>query len=726
MPPLTLPVQPGQPKPQPVDEVLEKLNKLSIDVALSGDIDEYLTKAIEIAGIALNVTSAYYVLYDLDGGVEIVIAEYFSEFANEKELESDLNIPYSFENNFGDPTEWEDTGYFVQHIDDPDLREVEREHLLEYGGKSSIGLPVLGKEGLLGCLELWESRQVRHFTQEEINLLQTIANNIGHNVTITQLFQELQQRNAILQTLNQISAEVALSMETESVLTSIVEATVKALGMTSGYIGDWNPVEKTSTIRAEYFGEKASVAERVSDLGEVYNLGLDLGDAYSWIEQPNHYYIQHIDDPNLDPLDRKHMIQYGAKSTIGASIVTQEKTIGYIELWESRQKRKFSEKDIELLQAIANQVGQNILNAQLFEALSQSQVRFQQLSEATFEGVAIHRQGMILDVNASLCDMFGMSEATMLSLNLTELFHESACDILQEQFKNPSVLPIEIEGKTATGELFFAEVVSRFLTETTQVTAIRNITVRKTAEAALTTAKAELEASRLKNEFMAVINHELRTPVSAILALADMLNMGVGKVESAKFVDSIIQQAETMQTLVEQLLDQAKLEAGQMKAEIAPFAVVDLIRDLEMTMEKRVLDKGLALQFVVGAEMPAILLSDRWHLNRILTNLIGNAIKFTDTGEILVEFCREGSTHWTIRVCDTGSGIRAEEKEEVFQSFNQGKRFEPTRHHGGIGLGLSIVKRLTELLNGSMILESVVGRGSIFSLTFPNNQVVKV
>ena len=234
----------------------------------------------------------------------------------------------------------------------------------------------------------------------------------------------------------------------------------------------------------------------------------------------------------------------------------------------------------------------------------------------------------------------------------------------------------------------------------------------------------EAELDRMKSAFVSMASHELRTPLNAILGYTDMLKVGVyGALsdDQQNALERIAANTKRMLGLVNNLLDQAQIEAGKLTLYIGPFAIHDLLADLEATMGVLAISKGVEFSYTVE-NLPDVLLGDPQRLNQILVNLVGNAIKFTDQGYVRVRAYRHDETHWALQVSDTGAGIPKEAHSYIFEAFRQVD--DPiTRKYTGSGLGLSIVKQLTTLMGGEITLVSDVGQGSTFTIILPLNPI---
>jgi signal transduction histidine kinase len=245
---------------------------------------------------------------------------------------------------------------------------------------------------------------------------------------------------------------------------------------------------------------------------------------------------------------------------------------------------------------------------------------------------------------------------------------------------------------------------------------------RRQAEAQLAGARDQaLAASRLKSQILSNISHDARTPLNVIMARVEMLQMGLYGVLSEKqneVIGAINAQAVSLLEFIKNLLDQAQMEAGQLKLNEVAFET-DMLADYVASLRPLTQAKGLKLTCETSPDLPPTLLGDPERLKQILSNLVGNAIKFTQEGGITVCFRRADSAHWALDVSDTGPGIPVQEQKHLFEAFWQGDG-SLTRENGrGVGLGLSIVQQLTTAMNGQIQVKSEMGKGSTFTVTLP-------
>lgn len=233
------------------------------------------------------------------------------------------------------------------------------------------------------------------------------------------------------------------------------------------------------------------------------------------------------------------------------------------------------------------------------------------------------------------------------------------------------------------------------------------------------TREAELE--KLKSTFVAIVSHELRTPLNAVLGYAEMFKESVYGPMNDKQInmaDRIMKNTQRLLNLINDLLDQAQMEAGKLTINIAPLKPAELLEIVHNLLDKTASDKHLRLTSEIDRDLPEVLSGDAARLQQILVNLVTNAIKFTDQGEVRVRLLRSADTKWDIEVEDTGQGIPEADLPYIFDTFRQVES-AATRLHGGFGLGLAIVRQLVHLMSGEIKVQSQVQFGSRFIITLP-------
>jgi len=253
--------------------------------------------------------------------------------------------------------------------------------------------------------------------------------------------------------------------------------------------------------------------------------------------------------------------------------------------------------------------------------------------------------------------------------------------------------------------------------------AARDVTERKQVEAELKQAKAVAEsASRTKSDFLASMSHEIRTPMNAIMGIADLLAKTPLSPQQDKYVQIFRRNGDNLLNLINDILDLSKVEASQLELEQTGFSLNDLLEKVTEMVAVRAHEKGLVLASDIAPNVATNLVGDPTRLRQVLLNLIGNAIKFTEAGEVSLRVTPDGNaavpTALRFTITDTGVGIPEAKVNGVFERFTQADS-STTRRFGGSGLGLTISKRLVELMGGRIWVESIVGKGSVFSFALP-------
>jgi PAS domain S-box-containing protein len=418
--------------------------------------------------------------------------------------------------------------------------------------------------------------------------------------------------------------------------------------------------------------------------------------------------------------------------------------------------------DSEFMVGLANLAGlatTTINNMNSYQALRESEEKYRTLFEDSRDAIYITTPaGGFVDVNQATLDLFGYARAEMMRLNVREVYVDPA-DRFRfqraiEQASSVRDFEVKLKKKNGTEMECLISATAQWSKDGSVLAyqgIVRDITERKraerllaeysrtleqeveqrTAELAHATRQAEEaravaeQANQAKSGFLAMMSHEIRTPMNAVIGMTSLLLDTTLTSEQRNFVETIRRSGDTLLTIINDILDFSKIEAGRMELENQPFVLRDCLEGALDLLAPKAAEKGLELACIVEANVPVAVFGDVARLRQILVNLLGNAVKFTETGEVVLTVRRDKGPgvgpesavlHFAVR--DTGIGIPKAQMELLFEPFSQ-MDVSITRRYGGTGLGLAICKRLSEMMGGSIWAESegLPGKGSIFYFT---------
>ncbi len=427
-----------------------------------------------------------------------------------------------------------------------------------------------------------------------------------------------------------------------------------------------------------------------------------------------------------------------AKATGDVQIYNYEIDINGLKLYYETRLLISEEKEV-----IA--IVRDITDNKLYElALKESEEKFRELAEKTQDAlVLLSAQNKVLYVSPNFEKILGVKKQDYIRnpSKLLSLIHKDDSrwvikEVSRYRKEKRESLDIQfrvMHGIEKTKWIWYRE--STIFDDDRQpvryAVVISDITSRKESELALQKAKEEAEkTNKSKSAFLANISHEIRTPMNAVLGFTDLLLSRITDPVLKGYLNSIKSSGNTLLNLLNDILDLSKIEARKMELKLSPVDLKAAFHEVGHIFSLKAKEKGLGYHFEIDKDMPDVLMMDELRLKQILLNLVDNAVKFTEEGQIKVSARRidddrnEKYATILITVQDTGIGIPAHLHDIVFESFRQ-QDDQDKKKYKGTGLGLAITKRLVELMGGKIDLESQPGRGSKFKVTFQNIEISK-
>ncbi len=348
------------------------------------------------------------------------------------------------------------------------------------------------------------------------------------------------------------------------------------------------------------------------------------------------------------------------------------------------------------------------------------------------------RDGRIVFVNQQFAALFGKNADDIVGKTVGDLYPEKFAAAAREEdervMRTGQVLEHVFQDTVEGERKYFASRKGPVLDANGNVIGIQtifwDITKQRVAEQALLSEREELReakktaegANRAKSDFLANISHEIRTPMNAIIGITELLLDGDLSQAQREYLKMVQDSGESLMMLINDILDFSKIEAGKLELDITSFDLRETMGDTVKGLGFRAHTKGLELALQIDDSVPRMLLGDPGRIRQILVNLVGNAIKFTEQGEVLVSVTSlrrtESECRLEFTVSDTGIGIAEEHRDRIFRKFEQADT-STTRRFGGTGLGLAISSRLVHLMNGRIHVASIAGQGSQFTFELP-------
>lgn len=361
---------------------------------------------------------------------------------------------------------------------------------------------------------------------------------------------------------------------------------------------------------------------------------------------------------------------------------------------------------------------------EMIKTLENTNRRFQLLFNSTFEGVLVHENGIIIDINDSLVHMLGFSRQELIGKNVIDLLHPDQRERIAEGMKSDILIPYETKGMTRAGATIDIEVRAKSFKDgkrLARLVTIQDTSDRKRAESEKIIALTMKENVRIRDEFISIASHELRTPISTLKLQTRMIERELKKTDDRvlppeymeNFISLFHRQIDRLTELVETMLDVSRISSGRLKLTFQSVDFTAVVREIASSLQ---LQSEYSKQLLsIDAAEQIIIWADRSRIEQIVENILTNALKYGDGKPVFCKVIKADSEVFFI-VEDHGIGIAEEYLQRIFERF---ERAISARHISGLGLGLYITRQIVEAHSGSIHVQSKLGEGSTFTVRLP-------
>jgi hypothetical protein len=575
---------------------------------------------------------------------------------------------------------------------------------------SEVDVPLMINQRLVGVLVV-ESNHPNAFDAADFEILTAAANQVGIALGRARLLAAERQRADEQDALRATMADLSAQLELSTLLQAVLERAVALLRVSHGELAIFHAASQELEIVASHnVGKRDTTGTRMA-VGEG---------AMGHVARTHEPLI--IDNYREWAGHSPQYAQVDFHGVMVAPLLMGGRLVGAIAFMDRNPQRRFGPDDLRLLNLFAPQAAIAIENARLFTAAQEQKQYFAELvSNSPVAIVTLDVQHNVVSCNPAFERMYGYREAEVVGRNLDDFittestrseavgYTEQALAsrpvqvISQRRRKDGSIVDVEVLGVPVlvNGRRVGLMALYHDITEL--------LRARHDAE----------QANSAKSQFLASMSHELRTPLNAIIGYSEMLQEDAtdrGDPSSIPDLQKIHSAGKHLLALINDVLDLSKIEAGKMELFLESFDVAPLVDQVATTVRPLV-EKNANRLTVQCAEGVGAMHSDATRLRQVLLNLLSNASKFTDHGQITLDVARDGSDV-VFQVRDTGIGMTPDQLSRLFEAFTQAEASTAAKY-GGTGLGLAISRRFCQLMGGDVGVESAAGKGSVFTVRLP-------
>jgi signal transduction histidine kinase len=765
------------------EETQQKVRELSLlfrasaAISSSLDIDEVWSNLAKRVGQIVDATSVNVYGCNIDERTSSILAHYTGPRASDKERVSHIGETFSLRESPITMGALRARRPLSIGLGDLTTGEGDRARLLRLGGRTALIIPLLVRNRVVGFVDLCESRRDRKFTEGEIRLCQTVANQAIIAVENAGLFLEERKKALQLGTVREASQKIVSILNLDELLAQVVELIQQRFGYYQVQVFLNSPDNQRAVFRAGT-GRAGEVMVK-----EGHQLKIGEEGIIGWVASSGEFLL--ANDVSKEPRFLPHPMLPDTKAELAIPLLLGERILGVLDI-KSERVNAFEESDLFVLQSLADQVAIAIENARLYtmtdQALAKRLEELAIMQEIDRQLNATLDYDRVMDFTLDCAIQMTGAEGGIIGIVDQEkramLFLATRGHPLEDEgfrrqpwplnqgivgrvvktkrpvlasdvTQDPDYVGVMSETRSQLAVPILREdrVMGVISLESSSLAAFDEddliFMTRLADHAAIAIENARLysdlkQANEAKSEFVSIVSHELKTPMTSIKGYADLLFKGtVGEISEMqqKFLQVIRSNVDRMNALVSDLLDISRIESGRLRLQIQSVPIKAVVEEVVQTMQEGIKAKELALTVKVPEDLPPVR-ADTDRLIQVLTNLMSNAYRYTlPGGKISVKAIvwpdgpppgeakpvlpgEQRLRYLCLSVSDTGIGISPEDQTRIFDKFFRGD--DPlVRESPGTGLGLSIAKSIVELHDGQMWFQSELGQGSTFSFTVP-------